>query len=173
MALLSAAAADFGRVLQVNETLCDLTGLDRDALLAGDISQLTHPEDRDREAALLAAVAGGEQSSAHLDARLVRADGETRHVAIRLSAVAEDGHPAYLIKHVLDISERRRFEDQLQYLADHDALTGLLNRRRFGDELTRHLQLARRHGASGAVLLVDLDNLKYVNDTLGHGVGIS
>ena len=171
MALLSAAEADFGRVLQVNETLCDLTGLDRDALLAADLSQLTHPEDRDREAELLAAVAGGAQSSAHLDGRLVRADGETRHVAIRLSVVAEDGRSAYLIKHVLDISERRRFEDQLQYLADHDSLTGLYNRRRFGEELTRHLQLARRHGANGAVLLVDLDNLKYVNDTLGHGVG--
>jgi diguanylate cyclase (GGDEF)-like protein len=72
---------------------------------------------------------------------------------------------------VLDISERKRFEGQLEYLADHDALSGLFNRRRFEQELKRELTRARRYGAGGAVLALDLDGFKYVNDSFGHAAG--
>jgi diguanylate cyclase (GGDEF)-like protein/PAS domain S-box-containing protein len=67
--------------------------------------------------------------------------------------------------------ERQRFEGRLQHLADHDALTDLFNHRRFHEELTRELAAAQRYGTSGAVLALDLDNLKDVNDTLGHEAG--
>ena len=70
-----------------------------------------------------------------------------------------------------DITERNEALRGLQHLADHDALTGLLHRRRFEQEVERHLALARRYGAKGAVLLIDIDHFKYVNDTLGHGAG--
>ncbi len=82
-----------------------------------------------------------------------------------------NGSPLYAIVQLQDVSERKRFEGQLQYLADHDALTGLLNRRRFEQELRQQVALADRHEAPGAVLVIDLDNFKYVNDTLGHAVG--
>lgn len=71
---------------------------------------------------------------------------------------------------IRDVSERKRFESQLRHVADHDSLTGLFNRRRFGVELDRELARAR-YESGGAVLAIDLDHFKYVNDVLGHSVG--
>lgn len=70
-----------------------------------------------------------------------------------------------------DVSERKRFEDQLMDLANHDPLTGLFNRRRFNEEIERHLSTARRYGMSGALLFLDLDQFKDVNDSRGHRAG--
>ena len=60
---------------------------------------------------------------------------------------------------------------ELRHLADHDPLTGLLNRRRFEQELARHLAHVRRYGPEGAALVLDLDRFKPVNDTFGHAAG--
>jgi diguanylate cyclase (GGDEF)-like protein/PAS domain S-box-containing protein len=72
---------------------------------------------------------------------------------------------------MLDISAQKRAEERLIYLADHDSLTGLFNRRRFFHELDAYLAWSERHGDAGAVLLLDVDGLKQVNDTLGHEAG--
>jgi diguanylate cyclase (GGDEF)-like protein len=66
---------------------------------------------------------------------------------------------------------RRRLEERLSYQSDHDLLTGLLNRRRFAEELERVLRYASRYGRSGALLIIDIDNLKLVNDLHGHAAG--
>ncbi len=70
-----------------------------------------------------------------------------------------------------DVTERERIEVRLRYLADHDPLTGVLNRRRFEEELADRVAQASRYGGGGAVLLLDIDNFKDVNDTLGHHAG--
>lgn len=70
-----------------------------------------------------------------------------------------------------EVDGRRRLEAQLSYQSDHDLLTGLLNRWRFAEELERMLRYAARYRRAGALLVLDLDNLKLVNDVHGHAVG--
>jgi diguanylate cyclase (GGDEF)-like protein len=69
------------------------------------------------------------------------------------------------------VSERKRLEAQLRHLAEHDPLTSLVSRSRFQEELARELTAARRYGFQVAVLFIDMDDFKHVNDSLGHGVG--
>ena len=81
----------------------------------------------------------------------------------------EDGWS--VVSSVTDITDRRHAQVELQRLADHDSLTGLLNRRRLEADLTEHLARTSRDTDLGAVIVLDLDNFKYVNDSLGHAVG--
>ena len=79
--------------------------------------------------------------------------------------------PLYYVMQVEDIGDRKQTERELRRLADHDSLTGLLNRRGFMEGLRRELRRMERKGEYGALLLLDLDNFKLVNDTAGHLAG--
>ncbi len=93
-------------------------------------------------------------------------------VQLDLSPVRDaDGAISYVIVQVQDITDRRRHQQDLEHIANHDALTGLLNRRGFQHALEDHVRHAARYGAEGAMLMLDLDHFKYVNDTLGHKAG--
>ena len=91
--------------------------------------------------------------------------------AVSRSSTARTAFPLAATAIFRDITERLAHEEQLRYLALHDALTGLANRTLFTDRLEQALRAARREGTSVSVLLVDLDRFKEVNDALGHGAG--
>ncbi|MDP9455162.1 MAG: diguanylate cyclase, partial [Actinomycetota bacterium] len=102
----------------------------------------------------------------------VRKDGKTVWVRPTVSAVRnENGEPSFLVGMVEDVTERKALEDSLAYRATHDSLTGLPNRSLLMERLGQALSRARRKGWRVALLFLDLDNFKVVNDSLGHEAG--
>ena len=101
-----------------------------------------------------------------------RRDGSRIAVSVAMSPL-RDGRGGIIGVSVIarDVSERRRFERQLRYLSEHDALTGLHNRSRFEEELERAVHYADRYATGGALFVLDLDGFKRVNDALGHAAG--
>jgi diguanylate cyclase (GGDEF)-like protein/PAS domain S-box-containing protein len=172
IALVDVSDGRRGRYLEVNRAICEISGYSEEELLTTSRQAITHPEDADAEQGLFDQLIAGEIPSYSVENRTLRPDGEWTWTAVNTSLVRdESGGPLYAIIQVQDVSERKRFEGQLQYLADHDPLTGLFNRRRFEGELSRQVAFNSRYGPTGAVLVIDLDHFKYVNDTLGHAIG--
>jgi diguanylate cyclase (GGDEF)-like protein/PAS domain S-box-containing protein len=146
-----------GRFVRVNRVLCDMTGYTEAELLQRSFAELVHPDDAD---------------STQLERRFVRANGDELWVEVHTSNVpGPDGGSLGVLGQIVDVSGRRQLEDRLRHLADHDSLTGLINRRRFEEELERHVSHGRRYGMDGALLVLDLDGFKDVNDQYGHRAG--
>ena len=160
------------RWLQVNGALCRITGHTERELKATTLRAMTHPDDVDVDAQDLEQLLAGQISSYQVEKRFRHAWGHHVWVLVTASLVRdEDRGPLYLVTQVQDISERRELAKRLEYFVDHDFLTGLFNRRHFELELSKETERVARYGAPGAVLVIDLDNFKDVNDTFGHRAG--
>jgi diguanylate cyclase (GGDEF)-like protein/PAS domain S-box-containing protein len=107
----------------------------------------------------------------HENWQITRPDGTSVRVQVSFSDLRGDPTVDGLVLTLRDVTEQRKLEDELKYQAYHDSLTGLPNRVLFGDRATRALARARRDGTMTAVLFVDLDDFKMVNDTMGHKIG--
>jgi diguanylate cyclase (GGDEF)-like protein len=134
------------------------------------VDALVHSDDRiNLERVVKAAIE--DQHSYTLELRFVRPDGETHTFLCRGEVDAKDGVAVRLYGTHQNITDRKRMEAQLEYQAVHDPLTGLFNRRQFSDELERALRFANRYRRAGAVLMIDVDDFKLVNDIHGHAFG--
>jgi len=160
-----------GRILQVNASLAGLTGRPVDAIVGHSFDDLA-PDEREVIGDHLHRAVAVPGSRVVGELTLPRVGREDVHVALTSRVIAsQDSDDDVILVNVVDLSERRRYEQRLAHLADHDVLTGLPNRRRFDAALAEHLDLCGRSGPRGALLLLDLDHFKEVNDTRGHDAG--
>jgi len=131
-----------------------------------------HPEDieRVRQACERAIINGDAFAIEH---RIVQCDGTLRYVHQQVEVIARDdvGRAVHLAGAVHDITRRKEAEEQVRRLAYFDPLTGLPNRLLFTEQLHKAIAYAERHGQQVAIMFIDLDHFKRVNDTLGHGAG--
>ncbi len=161
-----------GRWMLVNRALCEITGYTTEELIGRRFVEITHAEDIDNDAEQYAQLLAGAIPAFQIEKRYFNATGETLSAILSLSLVRDtDSAPLHYIAQLQDISERKRLEEQLRHLADHDPLTGLRNRRLFEHDLQLQVARSQRYGEQAAVMMVDLDAFKAVNDVYGHKVG--
>jgi diguanylate cyclase (GGDEF)-like protein/PAS domain S-box-containing protein len=152
-----------------NPALAVMSGYSRDELRSTSFWDMIHPDSRARivERGLLQSVAALPPGC---ELRIVRKDGSERWAEFSVGSIEVDGQPAALGT-AFDVTERKRAEEQIKSLAYVDSLTGLPNRLLFNDRVTMAVAHAHRHGHRLAVIFLDLDRFKTINDSLGHSLG--
>jgi diguanylate cyclase (GGDEF)-like protein/PAS domain S-box-containing protein len=161
-----------GRWVLVNQALCDITSYTSDELIGKHFQDITHPDDARDDASSRQQLVAGKISSYQAEKRYFNAAGETMSAILSVSLVRDqDENPLHFVVQIQDISERKRLEEHLRHLADHDPLTGLRNRRLFEHDLKLQIGRCQRYGEQAALMVIDLDGFKQVNDRHGHAVG--
>ncbi|MGH2945652.1 MAG: putative bifunctional diguanylate cyclase/phosphodiesterase [Solirubrobacteraceae bacterium] len=139
-------------------------------LLGQRFDRLAVAGDRDRLASCVAATAAGDRTQP-LECALTSREGDTRHFEILFTNLIDDEHVGGILLNARDVSERKAFEAELAHQAFHDPVTGLANRAMFAEQVRQAIARARREGRVPAVIFLDLDDFKTVNDSLGHAAG--
>ena len=155
-----------GRWTYLSAAWTRLTGRSVEESLGQRFCELVHPEDRERHVGRLAGVLT-DQGDARDEVRYVRDDGGVVWVSVWMSS-NEHGETFGTI---VDVTERRSFEAELHHQAQHDSLTGLASRDLIGETIEESMRRAGQTDSLTAVLFIDLDRFKLVNDSLGHDVG--
>ncbi|MCO5357738.1 sensor domain-containing diguanylate cyclase [Acidovorax kalamii] len=163
-----------GRILRANDKFCRMLGYSLQELRQRDLFALSDEGEREAVRRFLAQrlVAHSPVLSPEMEKAYRRKDGGLLWVYEALGLVKDaQGRPDFLVVVTQDISAHKELEMRLSHDALHDALTGLPNRVMFNDRFARVLESARRYGRRAAVLYVDLDGFKSVNDQWGHAAG--
>ncbi len=149
-----------------------LHGLDPEKVVEEkrDLLEVVHPDDREQYIAALNDSAR-RLRPLNMEVRHLSRDGGTLWVHINSRPYRTDTGIVLWDGVALDVTDRKQAQERIQYLAQYDPLTGLLNRVWFIEYLKRQIEVARRSGDKLAVLFLDLDDFKSVNDTLGHDIG--
>ncbi|MEW8251832.1 MAG: EAL domain-containing protein [Candidatus Thiodiazotropha sp.] len=157
------------KILMVNDAACEMIGYDKQKLESMSYYDLIDSRDGPRVKTWLEQLMEEEVES--IDARYVTASGS--HVLVSLSGafLRQSAGPGHIISVAQDVSERRKNEEHIRYLAQYDGLTNLPNRQLFRDRLRHAMEQAERDEHLIALMFIDLDRFKKVNDSLGHHAG--
>lgn len=161
-----------GTLIYVSPSWHELLGGAHALLIGRNLSELLHPQDIPPCKAYINALLSGAHNHDGVEFRIRNTTGQWRWFVANGTRFNDDViGVANLMLIARDVTERRQMEREIQYLAHHDALTGLNNRVSFMAKVQQALQNSRRHGEHFAILYIDLDRFKPVNDTLGHAAG--
>ena len=161
-----------GTFLEVNRALCEMVDRSSERLLREGVDGILHPADEELDRAARAHVAAGEVESVTSEVRLVRPDGSAIWVLHSLGLLTDElGGVQHFVSHYADVTDVRQAREAMPVQATHDPMTGLPNRAGFREGLDRILAHPPRAGRRLAVLFLDMDDLKAVNDEHGHAAG--
>ncbi len=159
------------RIVKVNDALVSITGVPSQELLGQGATLLGL--DRWSRGAESVRATGRASGKVEFEHTFERPDHSRMWVLVTLSPtqVREGSEGRVRLVQVQDISDRREYQSRLQYLAEHDPLTGLVNIRRFYEEIDKGVAYQRRYGGAASLISFDLDRFKLVNDSAGHAAG--
>jgi diguanylate cyclase (GGDEF)-like protein/PAS domain S-box-containing protein len=161
-----------GLLLAVNDAFCELVGRTRDELIGFDSKLFTYPDDIGLSEEVYRRMTLEETDRVRFFKRYQHKDGRIVAAEVSISPARDPrSQESYFVSSVRDVTEERALTAELSHQALHDPLTGLANRALFDDRLAHAHARVTRQGGIGAVVLIDLDDFKLVNDTHGHLVG--
>ena len=150
----------------------DISGYSREDLTGLNTVEMLDEKDVKKVFQHFTDVYESEKSQPELTCQIRRKDGTQKFVGLTPTVIKDGkGKKTGLRSIVRDVDRQKKYEENLIYLAYHDALTGLKNRKAFYEQLQDALYHAKRYGAEIALIYIDIDKFKLVNDTLGHEMG--
>ncbi len=159
------------RFIRVNHALCRLLGADAAQLLGADQAAFGEDGDNAIEKEYQQDLVKGRAGVVQYERRYRARDGRLRWALVSSSLMPADHESPQFLIQINDLTERKRAEEELAHLAHHDALTGAANRSLLNEEVDHEIAVARRRGSRLAVVFLDLDYFKHINDSFGHETG--
>jgi len=159
------------RFVRVNRALCRLLGAEPAQLLGTDQATFGEANDNAIEREYQQDLLAGRSEAVQYERRYRSHDGRVLWALVSATLLPANHDPQHFLIQINDFTERKRAEDELAYLAHYDALTGAANRALLNEEVDHGIAVARRHRTRLAIIFIDIDYFKHINDSYGHEAG--